>query len=151
MTFKPQLVRTFNNHDPADYSNLDTIQNFGPSMTQQSQAEEADINTIVKRFGLGGTVPLNPRLPILSDFDEIFDFKTAQDAVALANSRFMSMPANIRSEFQNDPQLFVEYCSNPDNLPELRKLGLAPEAPTPSPTPTPAPAPSPAPKPPGEL
>lgn len=137
------FVRNPFNYDTAEASNDSTVDDFGPSLTQQSQAEEADINTIVKRFGLGGSVPLNPRLPVLGDFDAIFDYKTAMDAVKDAQSRFMQMPASIRSEFNNDPQLFVEFCSNKDNLPKLRSLGLAPEEAPPGTAPAPAPSPAP--------
>lgn len=102
----------------------------GPSMAQQSQAKEADINFIVKQFGITGQLPTNVRAPTFADFaDVVFDFQSAQNAIALANQSFMQMPADVRSRFNNDPQRFVEFCSDADNLPEMRKLGLAPPAP----------------------
>lgn len=100
-----------------------------PSLTQQSQAEDADINVLVRRFGLTGQIPASVRLPVYQDFDEVFDFATAQRAVLQARRDFEAIPAEIRARFNNDPQAFLEFVSDGKNLPELRKLGLAkPEA-----------------------
>lgn len=96
-----------------------------PGVTIQSQREEADINTIVKRFGITGTLPQNVRAPILDDFrGGDFDFMAAQNAVLEAQRSFMKMPAEVRSRFNNDPGLFVEFCSDEKNLPDLIKMGL---------------------------
>lgn len=95
------------------------------SLTQQHQAEEADINTIVRRFGISGVLPQSIRLPQYGDFDAIIDYQTALDAVIAADKAFMEVPADIRARFDNQPQLFLEFCSDPSNLEELRKLGLA--------------------------
>jgi len=95
------------------------------SLAIQSQAEEADINTIVKRFGITGTVPQGARAPVYSDFDEVFDFQSAMDAVNEAQRSFMAMPWDVRKRFGNDPQEFVAFCSDESNIPEMRKMGLA--------------------------
>ena len=110
----------------------------GPSRTKQSEAEEADINTIVRRFNLTGQMPTNIRTPQYGDFDGIESFQDAMDRVRQAQENFMLIPAEIRAKFGNDPGAFVEYATNPDNLPELRKMGLARDIPaqaTPVPTP----------------
>lgn len=96
------------------------------SLANQSSAEECDINVIVRRFGLTGQVPNQGiRLPTYQDFEDIFDFQTAMNAVRAAEQEFMKVPADIRSRFGNDPQQFVEFCSDEKNIDELRKLGLA--------------------------
>lgn len=94
--------------------------------TIQSQKDEADINYIVKQFGVTGQLPNGVKAPVYSDFDDIFDFRSAQDAIIKAQASFMAMPANVRSRFFNDPQVFVEFCSDKQNIGELRKMGLAP-------------------------
>lgn len=100
------------------------------SLTLQSQAQDADINLIVKRFGVTGMLPNIERLPIEADFVDIFDYRSAVDAVREAERLFMEVPADIRKRFNHDPGEFVRFCSDPANLPELRKLGLAkPEEP----------------------
>lgn len=96
-----------------------------PSRTKQSFAEEADINTLVRRFNITGQIPQNVRPPLLEDFTDVFDFHSAQNALVEANRSFMRMPSSVRNRFQNDPAQFVEFCSNPENLEEMRKMGLA--------------------------
>lgn len=114
------------------------VDEYGPSLTQQSQTEEADINTIVKRFGLTGQLPENVRLPTYADFEEATDFQTAMNAVRAAEESFMRMPANVRARFQNDPAEFIEFFNDPANLEEARRLGLAvPKPPEPAPAPAP--------------
>lgn len=98
------------------------------SLARQSEAESADINVLVKRFGVTGQLPMPSRLPTFQDFENIFDFRTAMDAVRQAEAAFLEVPAHIRARFSHDPQEFVEFCSRRENLEELRKLGLAPPA-----------------------
>lgn len=106
-----------------------------PSLTVQSQAEDADINTIVRRFGITGTTPQGMRVPSFGDFTGIGDYQSALEAVMQAEEEFMSLPADVRSRFNNNPQAFLEFCSAEEpngklsNLEELRKMGLALEVP----------------------
>lgn len=97
----------------------------GESLTVQADAEDADINTIVRRFHLTGSMPQGLRPPTYADFDEVFDFHSAQIAVARATEMFMAMPADVRSRFSNDPQIFLDFAENPDNIDDLRAMGLA--------------------------
>lgn len=99
-----------------------------PTLAQQQFKDDADINVLLERFKVTGQLPEGVRLPTYGDFSQVVDFRTAQDAIRRASASFMDLPANVRARFQNDPQEFLEFCSNKDNLPELRKLGLAPEA-----------------------
>lgn len=99
-----------------------------PTLTKQAFAEECDINTIVERFHLTGEMPENLRLPTYDDFSNVVDFHTAMNAIAKAREAFDLVPANVRAKFQNDPGAFVDFCSDPANLDEARKLGLAPPA-----------------------
>jgi hypothetical protein len=137
------------NYDSAQESDLHTVKDFGPSLTIQSQTEDADLNVLMHRYGITGKMPENPSIPFYSDFDEVMDFSSAQAAVLRAQESFMEYPADLRARFQNNPQLFLEYCAKPENLPEMRKLGLAkalqdapqggaatPVAPPPTPTTT---------------
>lgn len=113
------------NYDRDAVSQETGLRCMDKSLAIQSQAEEADINTIVRRFGLTGQLPQNVRVPLNVDFDDVFDYQTAMNVIAEANQAFMRMPADVRARFQNDPGAFVDFCSDADNLPELRKLGLA--------------------------
>lgn len=113
------------------------------SLADQSAKEEADINTIVRRFGVTGLLPQGAKALFFADFDEVFDFQSAQNVVAEARQAFMALPADVRSRFGNDPQKFVEFCSEAEedgtlvHLAELRKMGLAPPEKVPEPVPPP--------------
>lgn len=103
-----------------------------PSLTKQSFAEEADINTIVKRFNLTGQLPQDVRMPTYADFEGILTFHDAMNAVRDAQEAFFELPAELRSRFGNDPGAYVDFCSDPKNQDEAVKLGLAkPKAPEP--------------------
>lgn len=95
-----------------------------PSLTKQSFAEECDINTIVRRFGLTGQLPSNVRMPSYEDFSEVVDFQSAMFAVRSAQESFMQMPADIRSRFHNDPGEFVDFVAKDENRAEAERLGL---------------------------
>lgn len=98
------------------------------SLAQQQFAEESDINTIVERFHLTGEVPQLEALPSFQDFGDIFDFQTAMTTIRQANETFMSLPAQLRARFHNDPHEFLQFTGNKDNLDEAGKLGLLSEA-----------------------
>lgn len=97
----------------------------GESLTVQSHSEDADINVIVKRFGLTGTMPVNHRVPEYGDYSQVGSYADALAVVRAADSHFMEMPAEVRSRFQNSPQIFLDFCNDPANMQEMVKLGLA--------------------------
>lgn len=102
------------------------LTDFGPTRTQQSAKDETDINGIVKRFKVTGIPPRSGiRTPTYGDFNGIGDFRDAMDAINVAKRSFAELPSAVRKRFGNDPQLFLEFCSEEENFPEMRKLGLA--------------------------
>lgn len=96
-----------------------------PSLARQEFKDECDINFIVETYGLTGQIPVGMKAPEYQDFEGIIDFQTAVHAVMAAEESFMEMPANVRREFDNDPQRFLEFCADEGNLPKLREWGLA--------------------------
>jgi len=96
-----------------------------PSLTQQQFKEESDINTIVDRFMKSGVMPTPVNMPQYIDYEGIFDFQTAMNAVRAADENFMRMDAKIRARFNNSPQEFLEFFANPENVEEGIRLGLA--------------------------
>lgn len=98
-----------------------------PSRTQQHFAEEVDINTIVKRFGLTGELPKDVPMVLQGDFTNVVDFQSAMDMVVQARESFDAQPAHVRSRFDNDPQKFLAFVSEKDNFDEAVKLGLVRE------------------------
>lgn len=103
----------------------------GVGRTIQSGKEEADINTIVRRFGLTGELPRGVRMPTYLDFEGVFDYQSALNSIRAAEMSFEAMPADVRSRFHNDPAEFVDFCSDDANRAEAERLGLVPAKPTP--------------------
>lgn len=118
------FVRSAYNYDVDAASDEAGLACSDVSRAQQHFRDECDINTIVRRFGLSGELPTNVRMPQYGDFTGITDFHSAMNAVAMANESFDAMPAEVRARFQNDPGKFVEFCMDPGNLEEAKKLGL---------------------------
>jgi len=119
-------VRTMSNMDLKEWSDYNGTAGVGPSLTVQSQKEEADINNIVKSFGVTGKLPVGVRIPTYGDFEGVSDYREAVEAMKLAEESFMAMPSDLRKRLDHDPQKFIEWCIDPANLEEARKYGLAP-------------------------
>lgn len=127
---KTVFLRTGHNYD-RDAVSAEVVECSGlsPTMAQQQFAEECDINTIVRRFGLTGELPDEYAVPVSGDFTDVVDFQTAMQAVRTANESFMRMPGELRARFNNDPQRLMDFVEDGRNLDEARKLGLALAAP----------------------
>lgn len=108
--------------------------NTEESLTQQSDALDLDINIIMSRFGQTGQLPNVVEPGKYGDFSNAPTFREAQDIIHQANEMFGQIPAKIRKQFDNDPAQFLDFVNNPDNIEELRKMGLA--APEPPKVPT---------------
>lgn len=136
MSIEKVFLRTAYNYDRDAVSNETglSMREDEEIYTVQSERDECDINTIVRRFGLTGELPNNLRLPEYGDFEEVVDYHTAMNAVVAAQETFMQLPPDLRYKFHNNPQEFLEFCHDDANRDEARKLGLlAPEVPVPAP------------------
>lgn len=100
------------------------IGDYGDSMTIQSQAEDADINVMMKRMRITGQMPENIRLPAYGDFTGISDYRSAIEAVRAADNDFLALPAEVRAKFDNDPQKLLAAVHTPGNEQMLKDLGL---------------------------
>lgn len=109
-----------------------------PSLADQSQKDECDINRILQRYRETGylTDPLHPgtRKPIFGDFTDIPDYQAALDLIAKADDAFMQLPAKIRDRFSNNPQEIFDFLNDEKNRDEAVKLGLIEPKPEVSPT-----------------
>ena len=99
--------------------------NKKPSMTKQHLKDEADVNKIIKRYGLA-QIQQNAAMVELQ-YGEItsMSLQEAIDMVEKANEAFLTVPSEIRAKFNNDAGAWIDYATNPANLDELVKLGLA--------------------------
>jgi len=142
MTMQNHKPRAPGNYDPNEASAECALTCSDPTRTQQHQRADTDINLIVKRYMQTGVLPQTALAPLYGDFETV-DFHDAQNRIAAARQAFMRIPAEIRARFQNDPGVFVEFASNPENESELVRLKLRDPPPKPAvKTPQPSPAPS---------
>lgn len=104
-----------------------------PSLTRQEFADECDINKLMAQYEKTGMLPssTNPVPPRYLDVSDVPDLMLAHQILQDATASFMSLPATVRRDFDNDPIKFVTFAENPDNLPKLREWRLAPPLPTP--------------------
>jgi hypothetical protein len=108
--------------------------NREPSLTRQEFAEECDINTLMKRYeGHGQTINYLLAQPaqggMYLDFAELpQDLMGYMQFMDKAKVAFMTLPAIVRKEFDNDPIMFCDFASDPENLEQMRAWDLAPKA-----------------------
>ena len=107
------------------------------TLAQQNFKDECDINYIVRQFGLTGELPGKPLSPQYGDFTGVLDYHSAVNAVLAAEDGFMELPAQLRSRFNNDPAVLIDFLSNEENREEATKLGLVAAKPISEPSETP--------------
>lgn len=140
--------------------------NYDDGRTKQCHADECDIEKIMHRFGVTGTISHLVKFEgLYGDFSD-FDFHAQSTKLAQGETIFAELPAEIRREFGQDPAAFFAYVNDPANAKDLYKKLPALAAPgeqlqkiealnadeeaarakanaTPTPTPTPAAPPPP--------
>jgi len=121
---KAPFIRSPYNYDTNKVSDENGLNTGNEGGAKQSFKEECDINTIIKRFGLGYELPQDVRIPTSGDYTNITDFHSAMTAVRQAQESFNALPADVRTFFGNDPQGYVEYCLDEKNAGRLGELGL---------------------------
>lgn len=94
------------------------------TLTQQHQADQTDINYIVRQFGITGQLPQTSNPPTYQDFSEsVYDYQTALNMIRDADNTFNALPAETRAHFANDPGKYLEFFENPDPQ-TIEKLNL---------------------------
>jgi len=102
------------------------IVNNEPSMTKQSFKDEADINNILKKYVETGVIPSSIKEnPLYGDFSSVPSYQEAQHIVANAQLQFDGLPSKVRREFNNNPEEFLAYATDPKNADKLVEFGLA--------------------------
>lgn len=127
-------MKSFNHavHDflkprPREVHGTDIV-DTSPSLTRQEFAADADINEIMRRYQKTGVLPVNGRDPVYVDWTAVpSNLQDAMSAMYEAEAAFMTLPAEVRREFDNDPIAFVAFASNRENLVQMQDWGLAPK------------------------
>lgn len=110
-------------YSPKFAVNLDV---FEPTLTKQSFKEECDIDVILRRYADTGVIDHVKQFKgEYGSFLDVQDYHTSMNQVVAAQEMFMSLPAQVRARFRNDPAEFLAFCGNPDNQDEMVKMGLA--------------------------
>jgi len=125
MKVQVPFLRTPFNYDRDLASDESGLKCEDDSLTQQQFKDESDINTIVDRFMKSGVLPTPVNMPQYVDYEGVFDFQTAMNAVRQADENFMRMDAKTRARFNNSPQEFLSFFADPANTEEAIRLGLA--------------------------
>lgn len=128
-----QLPRFRTQYDP-DYKSevfwTDAGEDEG--LVQQHMRDECDINIIMAKYKATGELThVREGAAQFGDFSAVLDYQEAANRIIEADALFMELPASVRDRFTNDPGKFLDFATNPDNLEEMRSMGLAPPAPLP--------------------
>lgn len=92
----------------------------------QSFKDECDINVIMKRYEKDMLLEhVNEYQGQYGDFSEVPDYHTAMNFVRQADEMFMTLPAGIRKQFDNDAGEFLAFVSDPSNKDKMIEMGLA--------------------------
>lgn len=117
-------------HDKRE-GDLAATRNTEPSMTQQHFTQDADINEIVRRFGIDGQpVPIPNFGEMYADLRGIPDLRTVLDQARDAKERFLDLPPKLRARFHNNMTEMWEFINDPDNAEEALRLGLLAKIPS---------------------
>lgn len=95
------------------------------SGAKQQMKEECDINNIMSRFQKTGMINhVNNHSPQYG-FATSIDYREAVELVRKAEKMFADLPSSARNKFDNSPEAFLEFASNPENIEQMREMGLA--------------------------
>lgn len=100
----------------------------GRNLVQQQFRDEADVNTIVRRFGLTPQSRPVERQGVYGDFTGITDYESAVAAIERARRSFGALPPDVRERYGNDPGRFLDEASQLSEE-ELDGFYPAPEEP----------------------
>jgi len=102
----------------------------GPSMAKQQFKRECDINHIMAKYQKTGLIDhVSTHQGNYSDLTDVPTYHDAMNKIIAANKSFASLPSSIRKKFSNDPAEFLDFVSNPANVPEMQQMGLIPPPP----------------------
>lgn len=94
-----------------------------PSLTDESFADECNISLMIEKYRVS---KIPPRTVDVSygHSPTIEDYQNAQYLLAEVKSNFEGLPSNIRDEFKNDVQKYLEYIGDKANLKDCYERGL---------------------------
>lgn len=97
------------------------------SKAVQADKNAADINKIVAKAKKTGFMVVNNKQPMYGDFTKGTDYADVQKRILEVKNGFEGLPAEIRNKFDNSPEKWIDYMSDPNNKEESIELGLRPK------------------------
>lgn len=99
-----------------------------PCHVQQHDVPTCNINNIMDKYRKTGLLEhVNQFRGNYGDFTSAPTYHEAFNKLVEAQEMFMTLPANVRDKFANDPGLFLEYVSDENNQAGMEELGLLPK------------------------
>ena len=99
-----------------------------PSLTDQSQYKDTDINNIVRRYQTTGLLDSPGSVPFetlqYGDATLLPDYQTALDLVNNVQEEFSSLPSEVREKFGHDPMQLLDALQDPTKKEMLQDIGL---------------------------
>lgn len=95
--------------------------------TRQSEAQQADINWIVKRYEQSMILPAEKREGVFKDISEMPSFQGALNQLRRVDEYFMSLPPHIRLQFNNESAVMLDAWANGDKAAVFAEIGLLEE------------------------
>ncbi len=94
------------------------------SLVQQQFAESTRVRNILDKFMRTGMIDSNPLPPRYEDVSEVQDYQSAMNLLVNVQGHFDALPSKIRDRFGNDPEKYLAFINDPNNLDEAVELGL---------------------------
>lgn len=99
--------------------------NDGPSMTIQSDAQEASITHILRKYNEVGLLEhLNQAEAVFMDVTEFTDLADAMRQMKTAEGVFMRLPSKVREIFGHDVANWLDAAHDPEKRAQLEKAGF---------------------------
>lgn len=99
-----------------------------PSLTDQSQYKDTDINNIVRRYQVTGLLDSPGSVPFetlqYGDATLLPDYQTALDLVNSVHEEFATLPSEVREKFGHDPMQLLDALQDPTKKEMLQDIGL---------------------------
>nr|WAE43591.1 MAG: internal scaffolding protein [Microviridae sp.] len=107
-----------------------------PKMTDQSYAQQCDINVIMAQYAKTGMLPNQTSVPARwIDNTTIPSLEESFNIVNRAMDAFYELPPYVRKLMDNDPSQLELFVQNPENREILQKYGMVVLDPIPEPQP----------------
>lgn len=96
-----------------------------PQLTDQSDLNMSNINTIMANYSKNGLLPhVQEKVARYIDNTQIMPLEEAHAAIQAAKNMFNELPAKIRKLMDNDPTKLVDFIKDPENEDILVKYNV---------------------------